>query len=134
MVSSLPNLEVLKLMKDSFVGEEWEPTEGEFLVLKYLEIESTNLREWRVESDHFPCLERLIIRWCYKLKEVPSSVGYIPTLQSLTMQTCNVEAEDSVRLIQEEQQSLGNDALQVRILVPSKRTRNYIETAETKPE
>ncbi|XP_073280463.1 putative late blight resistance protein homolog R1A-3 [Primulina huaijiensis] len=127
MVGSLPNLEVLKLMKDSFVGEEWEPVEGEFLVLRYLEIESTNLSEWRVESDHFPCLERLIIRWCYKLKEVPSSVGDIPTLQRLTMQSCNVEAEDSLRRIQEEQQSQGNDALQVRILYPSKRAETTSE-------
>ncbi|KZV46664.1 hypothetical protein F511_10829 [Dorcoceras hygrometricum] len=120
MVGSLPNLEVLKLMKHSFVGEEWEPTEGEFLVLKYLEIESTDLREWRVESDHFPCLERLIIRWCYKLKEVPSSVGDIPTLQSLTIRSCNAEAEDSVRNIEIEQRSLGNDVLQVQIY-PSER-------------
>ncbi|XP_073125241.1 putative late blight resistance protein homolog R1A-10 [Henckelia pumila] len=121
MVGSLPNLEVLKLMKDSFVGKEWEPTEGEFVVLKYLEMESTNLRDWRVESDHFPCLETLIIRWCHKLKEVPSSVGNIPTLESLTMHTCNSEAEDSVSLIEAEQQSLGNDVLKVWILYPSER-------------
>ncbi|XP_073128839.1 putative late blight resistance protein homolog R1B-16 [Henckelia pumila] len=121
MVSSLPNLEVLKLMKHSFVGKEWEPNEGEFLVLKYLEMETLDLSEWRVESDHFPCLETLFIRWCKELKEVPSSVGDIPTLERLTMQTCNVEAEDSVRLIEAEQQSLGNDVLKVRIFVPSKR-------------
>ncbi|KZV29078.1 hypothetical protein F511_41826 [Dorcoceras hygrometricum] len=121
MVGSLPNLEVLKLMKHSFVGDEWEPTEGEFVVLKYLEIESTDLREWRVESDHFPCLETLIIRWCYKLNDVPSSIGDIPTLEKLTIQTCNVEAEDSVREIEAEQRSLGNHVLRVRIFFPSKR-------------
>ncbi|XP_073124706.1 putative late blight resistance protein homolog R1A-10 [Henckelia pumila] len=121
MVGSLPNLEVLKLMKDSFVGKEWEPTEGEFLVLKYLEMESINLRDWKVESHYFPCLETLVIRWCYALKEVPSSVGDIPTLGRITFHSCNIEAEHSVRLIEAEQQSLGNDVLKVWIVYPSER-------------
>ncbi|XP_073046602.1 putative late blight resistance protein homolog R1A-3 [Primulina eburnea] len=116
IIGCLPNLEVLKLLLGSFAGKEWETTEGEFLVLKYLQIRNIDLMEWRVESStHFPCLETLIL-WCYKLKEVPSSVGDIPTLQNLRVQVSHMKAKDSVSQIIEEQENLGNDALQVRIM------------------
>lgn len=116
IIGCLPNLEVLKLLLGSFAGKEWETTEGQFLVLKYLQIRNIDLMEWRVESSaHFPCLETLIL-WCYKLKEVPSSVGDIPTLQILSVQVSNMKVRDSVSRIKEEQEDIGNDALHVQIM------------------
>ncbi|XP_073317047.1 putative late blight resistance protein homolog R1A-3 [Primulina huaijiensis] len=119
IVVSMPNLEVLKLMKESFIGREWKITE-EFSSLKHLEMESMDLEDWIVESDHFPCLERLIIRLCDKLKEVPESIGDITTLKKLTVKKCNLDVEESVRKLQEQQRGLGNDDLIVHIVsIPS---------------
>ncbi|XP_073144063.1 putative late blight resistance protein homolog R1A-10 [Henckelia pumila] len=116
IVVSLPNLQVLKLMKDSFMGREWEMTE-EFSGLKHLEMGSLDLEDWIVEStDHFPCLERLIIRWCDKLKEVPESIGDITTLERLKIKKCNLDVEESARKLQELQRSLGNDDLKVYVV------------------
>ncbi|KAI3463643.1 hypothetical protein Pfo_020306, partial [Paulownia fortunei] len=91
-IGSLPNLEVLKLRRDSFVGWKWEPVEGEFPRLKCLEMFDINLRIWSAESTHLPCLEKLSISWCTKLKEVPLSIGDIPTLQTLIIERCNMKA------------------------------------------
>lgn len=115
IVVSISNLEVLKLMKESFIGRVWEITE-EFSGLKHLEMESIDLEDWIVESDNFPCLERVIIRQCDKLKEVPERIGDVTTLKKLTIKKCNLDAEESVRKLQEQQRGLGNDDLKVHIV------------------
>ncbi|KAL0464113.1 UNVERIFIED_CONTAM: putative late blight resistance proteinR1A-10 [Sesamum latifolium] len=81
VIRSLPNLEVLKLRDDAFIGDEWECSEGEFPRLKFLLMELLNLKCWRVESSHFPHLERLIIKRCWRLVEIPCEIGDIPTLE-----------------------------------------------------
>ncbi|KAL2492576.1 NB-ARC domain-containing protein [Abeliophyllum distichum] len=84
IVGSLPNLQVLKLLKNSFVGLEWEPNDGEFLQLKYLGFNRTNLENWIADSIHFPSLEHLVIEYCESL-EIPSCIGEIPTLESIEL-------------------------------------------------
>ncbi|KAK4414168.1 putative late blight resistance proteinR1A-10 [Sesamum alatum] len=115
IIRSLPNLEVLKLRNFAFIGEEWECSEGEFPRLKFLLIEGLHLKCWQVESSHFPCLERLIIKRCWELNEIPCEIGDIPTLQLIEVGGIRKSVIRSAVLIQEEQQSLGNDLLQVRI-------------------
>ncbi|KAK4414152.1 Disease resistance protein RPP8 [Sesamum alatum] len=115
VIRSLPNLEVLKLRYDAFTGEEWECSDGEFPRLKFLLMEMLNLRRWQVESSHFPCLERLIIKSCWELEEIPCEIGDIPTLQLIEVVPPSKSAANSAILIQEEQRDLGNDVLQVRI-------------------
>ncbi|KAK4414150.1 putative late blight resistance proteinR1B-16 [Sesamum alatum] len=117
VIRSLPNLEILKLRDDAFIGEEWECSEGEFPRLKFLLMELLNLKCWQVESSHFPCLERLVIKRCWQLVEIPCAIGDIPTLEliEVTIGLGSKSAADSAVLIQEEQRSLGNDVLQVRI-------------------
>ncbi|KAL0429590.1 UNVERIFIED_CONTAM: hypothetical protein Sradi_0585000 [Sesamum radiatum] len=117
VIRSLPNLEVLKLKSRAFIGEEWECcSEGEFPMLKFLLIERLNLKRWQVESSHFPCLVRLIIKICWELEEIPCEIGDIPTLELIEVGWGKKSLIDSVLLIQEEQRSLGNDVLQVRSL------------------
>ncbi|KAK4414149.1 putative late blight resistance proteinR1B-16 [Sesamum alatum] len=117
VIRSLPNLEVLKLREGSFIGEEWECSEGEFPRLKFLLMEWLSLKYWQVENSHFPCLERLIIKRCWRLVEIPGEIGDIPTLEliEVTIGLGRKSAADSAVLIQEEQRRLGNDVLQVRI-------------------
>ncbi|KAL2515556.1 Disease resistance RPP8-like protein 3 [Forsythia ovata] len=118
IVGSLPNLQVLKLNSCFFDGLEWEPNEGEFLQLKYLLLSEINLENWIVNSIHFPSLERLVIEGCESLKEIPRDIGEIPTLESIEVFRCGASVVTSANQIQEEQHSLGNDYLQVRIVNP----------------
>ncbi|KAL2464553.1 Disease resistance protein RPP13 [Forsythia ovata] len=118
IVGSLPNLQMLKLNFNSFVGLEWEPNEGEFLQLKYLLLSQINLENWIANSIHFPSLERLVIDECEYLKEIPRDIGEIPTLESIEVSDCSDSVVTSAKLIKEEQHSLGNDYLQVRIVNP----------------
>ncbi|KAL7153445.1 hypothetical protein ABFS83_04G169000 [Erythranthe nasuta] len=114
-IGSLPNLEVLKLGKGSVLGSEWNPVEGEFLRLKYLSIVSFELKYWNVESFHFPVLEKLVLDALWKLYEIPSGIGEIPTLALIDMDDCSESAAISAIRILEEQESRGNDDLRVHI-------------------
>ncbi|KAG8388370.1 hypothetical protein BUALT_Bualt02G0118900 [Buddleja alternifolia] len=75
VLGSLINLEILKLLRNAVLGEEWEPIDGEFLRLKFLVMEDLDLKYWRAEYGHFPCLEHLEIRHCKNLVEIPLEIG-----------------------------------------------------------
>ncbi|XP_051119163.1 putative late blight resistance protein homolog R1B-17 [Andrographis paniculata] len=114
-VGSLPSLQVLRINDDAFTGQEWEPIEGEFRQLKFLLMKGLDLKIWRADNTHFPLLRRLKIIKCIYLEEIPMEIGEISLLESITVYDCSREAEDSAKLILEEQQSLGNDMLQVLV-------------------
>ncbi|KAK4437201.1 putative late blight resistance proteinR1A-10 [Sesamum alatum] len=115
IVGALPNLEVLKLRKNACKGSEWEPVEEQFCQLKHLLLEEVDLVQWGANEAHFPRLQRLIIRSCYKLKEIPSCIGEIPTLEMIELVDCHHSAVTCAEKIQEEQESMGNEELKVRI-------------------
>ncbi|XP_011071841.1 putative late blight resistance protein homolog R1A-10 [Sesamum indicum] len=115
IVGSLPNLEVLKLKKDACRGQEWEPVEEQFCRLKYLLLEELDLVQWRTNEAHFPCLQSLIIRSCFRLREIPSAIGDITTLQMIELVDCHPSAVTSAKQIQEEQESMANEDLKVCI-------------------
>ncbi|KAL3812761.1 hypothetical protein ACJIZ3_014029 [Penstemon smallii] len=112
-VGLLPNLEVLKLKDDAFVGSVWETNEEEFLRLKYLLIASSSLEHWKTEETHFPRLRHLSLKSCSELKEIPSEIGNIPTLEIIELFECSASVVDSAHQIKEEQQSYGNDDFRV---------------------
>ncbi|KAH6758339.1 hypothetical protein C2S51_018574 [Perilla frutescens var. frutescens] len=115
MLGSLPCLEALTL-RFSIEGEEWNPVEGEFLCLKYLEIWCCHdLIKWNAESFHFPVLESLAFRRLSRLEEIPSGIGEIPTLGHIQMEECGVCAAISAMRILVEQESLGNHGLQLKL-------------------
>ncbi|KAK4427064.1 hypothetical protein Salat_1475300 [Sesamum alatum] len=116
VIGSLHNLEILKLKNHAFDGSVWEPNEGEFIQLKFLLIEWSNLEHWRANPTHFPQLRHLSLRYCSKLAAIPSGIGDIQTLELLALYECSPSAVASAMLIQEEQQSLENDGLSVRII------------------
>lgn len=111
----LPNLEVLKILCGAFQGPRWDTNDGEFRKLKCLKIQSRELAEWNTDSDHFPHLERLIIKECRQLKEIPMCLGDIPTMGLIELRWPRKSAAESARRIYEEQQSLGNDGLKIII-------------------
>lgn len=114
VVGSLQNLEVLKLRDYAFVGSEWEPVDGEFCQLKILLIDETDLMHWRADSTHFPSLQKHIVFHCWKLEEILSGIGDIPTLEMIEMDNSSHSAVNSAEELLEEQQSLGNDRLKLR--------------------
>ncbi|XP_057803152.1 putative late blight resistance protein homolog R1B-14 [Salvia miltiorrhiza] len=81
IIGSLPNLQVLKLRNYACIGNFWETYEGEFRELRLLLIDQSDLVYWRAEASHFPRLECLMLRECSGLHEIPSNLGYIPTLK-----------------------------------------------------
>ncbi|XP_073142034.1 putative late blight resistance protein homolog R1A-3 [Henckelia pumila] len=113
IIGLLPNLEVLKLKEFAFVGTVWEPVDGEFCQLKYLNINKARLIRWMAETSHFPCLEHLKISQCFDLLEIPSGIGEIPTLQMIEIDGSSTFAVTSAEQILEEQRDLGNYVLQV---------------------
>ncbi|EYU21848.1 hypothetical protein MIMGU_mgv1a023991mg [Erythranthe guttata] len=109
-IGLLPNLQVLKLKANSFVGTEWETVEGQFCNLKFLQIcDCSDLERWTTESAHFPRLEQLDLRHLDRLEEIPSDIGEIPTLQSIRVQYCSKTAVISARRILDEQEEFDNN-------------------------
>ncbi|KAK4436696.1 putative late blight resistance proteinR1A-4 [Sesamum alatum] len=114
IVGSLPKLEILRLNKKAFVGEVWNPSEGEFGRLKFLQISSTNLEYWGAENTHFPSLEHLVLS-SVGLEELPLGLAEIHTLRFIHLNYCSKSAVDSVEKIREERESLGYEDVQIEI-------------------
>ncbi|KAH0745536.1 hypothetical protein KY285_007193 [Solanum tuberosum] len=116
LLANLPNLEVLK-GNNAFTGTYWKVDEDVvFHKLKYLRIVGVCLERWEAAgSDNFPMLEQLFLGWLDELKEIPESIGDILTLKLIQIEQCTSALENSAKRIQEEQESLGNYELQVRI-------------------
>ncbi|XP_057812410.1 putative late blight resistance protein homolog R1A-10 [Salvia miltiorrhiza] len=68
--SLLPNLKSLILECYAFRGPEWEIESGGFLKLEELEIEDTDLVQWRPQRGSFPKLCCLNMSHCYKLQQL----------------------------------------------------------------
>ncbi|KAL0356160.1 UNVERIFIED_CONTAM: Disease resistance RPP13-like protein 4 [Sesamum radiatum] len=117
IIGSLPNLEVLILRSCASEGSEWNPIEGQFSRLKILTLWESNLVCWRAENIHFPNLEKLSLSYMYDLEEIPSGIGDIATLRLIHVYYCSESTVNSAKQIQEEQQSNGNEDLEVRVYV-----------------
>ncbi|XP_020547261.1 putative late blight resistance protein homolog R1A-10 isoform X2 [Sesamum indicum] len=87
-IARLENLEVLKLQCYAFQGQVWNTKLSIFSKLRFLLIEDTDLEDWYVKS-WFPSLERLILRHCYKLKEISKEIGDIVCLEMIELDDCN---------------------------------------------
>ncbi|KAI3462446.1 hypothetical protein Pfo_019109 [Paulownia fortunei] len=90
MIGRLPKLEILKLLKVAFEGKEWDTTDEEFQELKYLKLDRLQIVRWNIDSsEHFPKLERLVLRKCEKLEEIPPTLGDLPMLQMMVVELCS---------------------------------------------
>ncbi|XP_070048394.1 putative late blight resistance protein homolog R1A-10 isoform X2 [Nicotiana tomentosiformis] len=114
-ISMLPKLNVLQLKNGAFrLRIAWEVTEMGFPELKFLLLEELNLVYWRAADDYFPCLERVIIRNCRYLKEIPQGFADSVTLQQIELHGCIPSLVTFAERIQKEQlESLGSDMLKV---------------------
>nr|XP_043627362.1 putative late blight resistance protein homolog R1C-3 [Erigeron canadensis]XP_043627363.1 putative late blight resistance protein homolog R1C-3 [Erigeron canadensis] len=109
----LPNLEVLKLNVSSCIGEKWETSDLGFPNLKILKLQDLDVVRWETSSAHFPKLQRLVVRHCSRLEDIPASIGDILTLELIEVSWCCESTAQSARTIQKEQERNGNDFLKV---------------------
>ncbi|KAL8057183.1 hypothetical protein ABFX02_04G168100 [Erythranthe guttata] len=124
----LPNLEVLNLKERSIFGPVWNLLqEGGFLRLKSLKISRNYLLHWNADSSHFPALEKLVLEDLVLLHEIPLSFGEMQTLRSIDLHRCSDSAAFSAMKILEEQKSLGNDDLRVRVVTVDDEMRLFEE-------
>ncbi|EPS69440.1 hypothetical protein M569_05326, partial [Genlisea aurea] len=115
-IGSLPNLEYLKFQDVIFCGDVWETREGDFQNLRELEMDYVTLERWKTESSsHFPNLERLVMRSCDYLAEVPDCIGDIATLQLINVYDCSEVVNEWARRIREEQREMGNEILEIEV-------------------
>ncbi|XP_057810282.1 late blight resistance protein R1-A-like [Salvia miltiorrhiza] len=120
-VGVLPHLQKLTLDRGNFNEGKWETTEGQFRSLKFLTLRDTdNLEIWKIESSHFPCLERLRLIRVHKLREIPLEFAEIPTLREIRVEFCSDSIVVSAKRVSEEHEDYyGEEALQVRFYLGS---------------
>ncbi|XP_057763766.1 putative late blight resistance protein homolog R1A-3 [Salvia miltiorrhiza] len=118
-VGVLPHLQKLTLHDGYFNEGKWETTEGQFRSLKFLSLcLCCNLEIWRIESSHFPCLERLHLGELDELREIPLDFAEIATLREIDVDGCSDSAVVSAKKISEEHEDYyGEGALQVYVLL-----------------
>ncbi|CAN4100119.1 unnamed protein product [Withania somnifera] len=98
----LPNLELLKIKHNGFVGDVWKLNDEEiFNQLKFLLISWTGLKHWEAGGVNFPKMQCLFLERCTNL--------------SIELHDCCISAAKSIKEIQEEQESMGNGCLSVLI-------------------
>ncbi|GAA0185062.1 hypothetical protein LIER_32350 [Lithospermum erythrorhizon] len=113
VIQELPNLEVLKLDRSAFTGDEWNMGDGVFPNLKYIRLRGLNIKRWNASSDHFPHLENLVVQGCEHLEEIPADFVNILTLKMIEVSGCKLSVETSAREIYNEQLEYGNEELKI---------------------
>ncbi|XP_042036870.1 putative late blight resistance protein homolog R1A-10 [Salvia splendens] len=113
IVGLLPNLEILKLRHNACYGDTWETNDDYFPLLKYLLIDGSHLEHWITQGNPFPTLKCLVLRFCGSLREIPEVIGEMSTLELIRVEYCAASLVESANKIKEDQESCGNDVLQV---------------------
>ncbi|KAK9678175.1 hypothetical protein RND81_11G193500 [Saponaria officinalis] len=86
-LGELVGLKVLRLSKDSYIGNKWTCDKTEFPVLEELKLtDLQKLEEWEIEEGAMPCLKKLSIISCTKLKRIPKGLVHVRHLEKLDIQ------------------------------------------------
>lgn len=87
-LEKLPNLRLLELQLDSFMGKKLFCSSNGFPQLKSLVIyDLPNLEEWKLGKGAMPSLRKLEIANCTKLERVPDGLRFVATLQDLEIRS-----------------------------------------------
>ncbi|XP_009772162.2 putative late blight resistance protein homolog R1A-10 isoform X2 [Nicotiana sylvestris] len=115
-IGILSNLEELYLKDAIIEGEEWNMGEEDtFQNLKCLTLQRVNLAKWEVREESFPALEKLRLRDCRKLEEIPSSFGDICSLKSIELKWSPQLEESARKIKQDVEDTMGEDRIQVLV-------------------
>ncbi|XP_059304770.1 putative late blight resistance protein homolog R1B-12 isoform X2 [Lycium ferocissimum] len=118
-IARLRNLERLKLRRIYFRGKGysrcWDTSDYKFQALKVVKLHFVLMTEWRSLETSFPMLEKLVIDYCWRLQEIPSSFADIPTLKLIKLIRCSKSLKNSALNIKKEvEEKTGCDSLQVQ--------------------
>ncbi|KAF8389433.1 hypothetical protein HHK36_026128 [Tetracentron sinense] len=87
-LEKLPNLRILRLQNDSYIGRDMVCTVNGFPQLESLQLQSLrHLEEMRLGVDAMPSLRRLEILFCPYLNMLPEGLKFVTTLQELEITT-----------------------------------------------
>lgn len=114
-IALIPTLVALKLQNVHFKDLKWDVEEYDYPRLNYLKLHNCSIVYWSALNSSFPRLERLIVRRCMILKEVPFCFGNIATLEAVEVDRCNRSLAGSVLKIQNEANKISS-RLVIRIL------------------
>ncbi|KAL3508906.1 hypothetical protein ACH5RR_028307 [Cinchona calisaya] len=116
LIGELPNLEVLKLLNQSFTGERWDLTVGGFVKLRLLSLDGLDVVEWTDTGcdDSFPCLQKLVLAYVFQLERVPRCLERC-SLEEILVKQCSDTVKSLVKKIEEEQKRYGYENLKIHI-------------------
>nr|GMD13613.1 putative late blight resistance protein homolog R1B-14 [Ipomoea batatas] len=120
ILGALDELEVLKLKEHSFMGESWELSDKDtiFKQLQFLMIGRTDLVEWKTSPSCFPKLEKLVLKDCPHLSEIPPEFTELPYFKQMELYGINEGAVDLAKKIHEEQYKQGTEQFKLLIDPP----------------
>ena len=111
ILERLPNLTILSLYRDSYIGEEMVFSPNGFLRLKVLLLSSRSVKRLKVDIGAMSNLNELKIVECGSLEMVPEGVRYITTLQTLQI---HFMSKDFIQRLQVIDGKEGEDFYKVR--------------------
>ncbi|KAK1269579.1 putative disease resistance protein [Acorus gramineus] len=85
VLGQLQSLESLKLLKNSYIGEQMVCPPSSFPKLKFLMFKDLRLKEWELEDGAMISLKRLVIGHCLLLKMLPEGLKHASDLQELEL-------------------------------------------------
>ena len=110
-IGILPKLEDLYLEDAIIEGEGWNMGEEDtFQNLKCLTLQRVTLANWEVREESFPALEKLRLRDCRMLEEIPPSFGDICSLKSIELRR-SPQLKESALKIKQDVEDMGRDIL-----------------------
>nr|GMD46066.1 putative late blight resistance protein homolog R1B-14 [Ipomoea batatas] len=96
------------LPKNLKSGPKWKLEDGSKSgCLKLLLIADSDLEYWEATHENFPVLERLILKVCWDLKEIPGDFENISTLKLIQLDNCYSSLVESAKKIQEDKMNYG---------------------------
>ncbi|PHT44401.1 hypothetical protein CQW23_13559 [Capsicum baccatum] len=110
---------VAKNRRTIIQGEEWNMREEDtFENLKYLNLTEVTLAKWEVGEESFPVIEKLVLRKCHMLEEIPPSFGDICLLKIIKL-VKSPQLEDFAKKIKQYVEDMGGDELQLALEIIS---------------
>ena len=99
VLEKLPNLRLLRLNDEAYLGSEMVCSAGGFPKLETLRLcQLSSLKEWRVEKDAMPSLKRLDIEDNPELRMVPQGLKSVTILQLLNIVSMTKSFEERLRV------------------------------------
>lgn len=87
-LEKLPNLRLLELQLDSYLGKQLVCSSKGFPMLRSLLLSDLpNFEVWKLDKEAMPCLSKLEIANCTKLEMLPDGLRFVTTLQDLEIRS-----------------------------------------------